>query len=83
MRLTLTDGAVVERDISDLLWGPASARLASDDGYFQRVRVRQGTVPWPGDVDIAPEILIWGGPDPDPSEGRRPPTFLRVPSATR
>ena len=30
---------------------------------------------WPGDVDIAPETLIWDGPDP--AEGARPAAFLR------
>lgn len=83
LRLTLTDGTVVERDLSDMLWGQFFARLATDRGYFQRVRVRHGTVVWPDDVDIAPEILIWGGPDPDPREGRVPPAFLRVRSPQR
>ena len=36
----------------------------------------------PGDVDIAPETLIWGGPDPAPSEQRRPAKSLR-PQAPR
>ena len=75
--LTLTDGSVVERDISDLLSGPVFERLASDDEYFQRVRVRYGTVAWPGNVDIAPETLIWDGPTPEEETIRRPEPFLR------
>ena len=77
LRLTLTDGSIVERDISEVIWGPVFERLATDDAFFHRVRVRYGTVPWPGDVDIAPETMIWDSPDPkDPD--RRPPAFLRV-----
>ena len=77
LRLTLTDGTVVERDISDVIWGPVFERLATDDAFFRRVRVRYGTVTWPGDVDIAPETMIWGGPDPADGD-RRPPAFMRV-----
>jgi len=75
LRLTLTDGSVVERDIQDLLLGPMFDRLRVDDAFFRRVRVRYGTVIWPGDVDIAPETLIWDGPDP--VEGDGPAAFLR------
>lgn len=83
LRLTLTDGTVVERDIRDLLWGPAFERLRADDAAFARVRARYGTVTWPGNLDIAPETLIWDGPDPDESDPRRPAPFLRPRSPTR
>ena len=76
LRLTLTDGSVVERDVQDLLWGPVFERLRTDDALFRRVRARYGTVTWPGDLDLAPETLIWDGPDPD-DERRRPEAFLR------
>ena len=82
LRLTLTDGTVVERDIQDLLWGPVFERLRSDDAIFSRVRARAGTVTWPGNLDIAPETLIWDGPDP--AEGsRRPESILRPRSPSR
>lgn len=77
LRLTLTDGSVVERDISELIWGPIFRRFAEDDAYFRRVRVRGGTVTWPGNVDIAPETLIWNGPEPREDNARRPELFLR------
>ncbi len=77
VRLTLTDGSVVERDLTDLLHGPAFEPIATDDAMFRRVRAKHGTVVWPGDVDIAPETLIWDGPDPGPADRRRPPTSLR------
>jgi len=75
LRLTLTDGTVVKRDVDDLLWGPVFERLRWDDGLFRRVRARSGTVTWPGDLDLAPETLIWDGPDPD--DDSRPEPFLR------
>lgn len=71
LRLLLTDGSVVERDASEFLWGPVFERLVADDAFFRRVSVRAGTVTWPGDVDIAPELLIWGGPDPADGDARR------------
>ena len=76
LRLTLTNGAVVERDVEDLLWGPVFDRLRSDDTLFRRVRARHGTVTWPGNLDIAPETLIWDGLDPADSD-RSPAPFLR------
>jgi hypothetical protein len=82
LRLTLTNGAVVERDIQDLLWGPVFDRLRSDDALFRRVRARYGTVIWPGNLDIAPETLIWDGPDPA-ENGRSPEPFLRPRSPSR
>jgi len=34
LRLTLTDGSVVERDVTDLLDGPVFWRLRTDDELF-------------------------------------------------
>lgn len=83
LRLTLTDGSVVERDIDDLLWGPVFDGLRTDDVLFRRVRARYGTVTWPGDVDLAPETLIWDGPDPKDDDRRRPEPFLKPRSPHR
>ena len=80
LRLTLTNGSVVERDITDLLWGPVFERLAVDDELFRKVRVRYGTVEWPGDVDIAPETMIWGDTLPADEASATPAPFLRVQS---
>ena len=77
VRLTLTDGSLVERDLSDLLRGPVFATIATDDEAFRLVRAIHGTLVWPGDVDLAPETLIWDGPDPAPLEQRRPAPSLR------
>ena len=84
LRLTLSDTSVVERDIAEFIsWGPVYERLRLDDEYFHRVRVRYGTVTWPGDVDLAPEILIWNGPDPAEDDPRRPAAFLVMRSPNR
>lgn len=76
LRLTLTDGTVIERDVQDLLWGEVFDRLRIDDVLFKRVRARGGTVTWPGNLDMAPETLIWDGPDPEEGD-RRPEPRLR------
>ena len=76
LRLTPTNGDVVERDIEALLWGPVFEALHTDAG-FRQVTVRAGTVAWPGDADLDPDILIWGGPAPrDPA--LHAPSFLRL-----
>jgi hypothetical protein len=64
LRLTLSDGAEVERNVCDLLRGPVFEGLRTDYSLFRRARARHGTVEWPGDVDLAPETLIWDGPVP-------------------
>lgn len=80
VRLTLSDGSVVERDLGDVLWGPVFELIARDDGLFRQVRVSHGTIAWPGHADIAPETLIWGGASS--ADGRRPPLTLRVPNVS-
>jgi len=63
-RLTLTDGSIVERDVEKLLVGPVFDGIRSDPVLFRKVRVEHGTVSWPGDVDLCPDVLIWQGPPP-------------------
>ena len=78
VRLTLTDGTVVERDLGGLLDGiGVFERISFDDAAFREVYVDEGTLAWPGDVDIAPETLIWDGPDPANGSTRSPVSFLR------
>jgi hypothetical protein len=77
VRLTLTDGSVVERDLSDLLSGPVFRSVLTDDAVFRQVHVDGGTIAWPGDVDMAPETLIWDGPYPPDGAHRRPEAVLR------
>src|SRR5664280_2140510 len=65
LRLTLSDRTTIEREVSDLLRGPVFERLRTNYAEFRRARVRHGTVEWPGDLDLAPEVLIWDGPTPE------------------
>jgi hypothetical protein len=77
VELTLTDGSVVRRDLGGLLDGVGVfERISLDDTAFRAVFVDSGTLAWPGDIDIAPETLIWDGPDPKRTD-RRPAHFLR------
>lgn len=83
VQLTLTNGSIVERDLSALLDGVGVfERISFDDAAFREVFVDYGTLVWPGEVDIAPETLIWDGPDPA-DDGRRPELFLRPRSPSR
>ncbi|HLH75285.1 MAG TPA: DUF2442 domain-containing protein [Candidatus Binataceae bacterium] len=70
LRLTLTDGSVIERDVSRLLVGPVLEKIRRDPALFAQVRVEGGTVVWPNGADLCPDVLIWGGPPPE--EGRQP-----------
>ncbi len=75
LRLTLTDGSVVVRDVEKLIWGPIFDAVRADRRAFEAVRVEAGTVAWPGGADLDPDVLIWGGAPPrDP--GRLPPEEL-------
>lgn len=78
VRLTLSDGSVLERDLADLLDGQGVlARITTDDSAFRQVFVDYGALVWPGDVDLAPETVIWDGPTPADSATRSPEPFLR------
>jgi hypothetical protein len=58
LRLTLTNGAVMERDVGKYLIGPVFEAIRSDPAVFAQVRVDHGTVVWPGEVDLCPDVLI-------------------------
>ena len=65
LRLTLTDGTVIERDAKDLLIGPIFEPIRANPARFQEARVEGGTVVWPNGADLCPDVLIWGGPPPE------------------
>ncbi len=64
LRLKLTDGSVLEREVSDLLTGPVFDPLKADPSLFEQVTVEGGTVVWPNGADLCPDVLIWGGSPP-------------------
>ena len=58
LRLTLTDGSTVERDLSSLLVGPVFEAVRNDPEVFKGVTVRHGTVSGPGNVDLCPDVVL-------------------------
>jgi len=59
VRLRLTDGRVIERDLAEHLTGPVFADIRSIPERFQEFRVEAGTLVWPGGADLCPDVLIW------------------------
>lgn len=79
LRLELTDGSTVERDLRFILSGPMFDTLRRSPAEFARVRVEDGSTTWPQGADLCPDVLIWGGrPPTDPS--LRPLAYLVVPA---
>ncbi|MGZ6193909.1 MAG: DUF2442 domain-containing protein [Candidatus Binataceae bacterium] len=70
LRLSLADGAVIERDVFQLLVGPVFEPIRKDPSLFAKVRAEGGTVVWPNGADLCPDVLIWGGAPP--AEGQQP-----------
>lgn len=64
VRLTLTDGSVVERDLGPYLTGPVFDTIRRDPAAFSLVRVDAGTLVWPDGADLCPDLVVWGGPPP-------------------
>lgn len=79
LRLVLTDGSIVERDLQFVLAGPMFDSLRRSATEFARVRVEDGTATWPHGADLCPDVVIWGGRPPSESTAR-PPSFLVVPA---
>ena len=77
LRLTLTDGRVIERDVAPLLVGPVFEPIRSDRSLFLQVRAQEGTIVWPNGADLCPDVLIWGGPPPVETSIDRPETAPR------
>ena len=77
LRLTLSNGDVVERDVQDLLTGGVLEPVRERRELFEAAFIDGGTVTWPGGIDIAPETLIWDGPEPNASDAR-PAQRLRL-----
>jgi len=65
LKLPLSDGSVIERDVSCLLVGPVFDLIRKDPSLFAKVRADGGTVVWPNGADLCPDVLIWGGVPPE------------------
>jgi hypothetical protein len=74
LRLTLSDGSVIERDLAALMIGPIFDPVKADPALFKQVRVEHGTVVWPNGADLCPDAMIWGGPPP--KDAIQPPKQL-------
>ncbi|MBX3302267.1 MAG: DUF2442 domain-containing protein [Nitrospira sp.] len=83
LRLTLSNGAVVERDIADLLTGPVFEEVRTDPTILRQVSVEAGTVVWPNGADLDPDVLIWGGLPPKTPANPPQALTLKLPSLVR
>ena len=77
LRLELSDGSIVEREISGLLSAGALAELRREPGQFAMAAAEAGSVAWPNGADVCPDLLIWG--ELPPAEPAKPPQFLALP----
>jgi len=83
LRLTLTNGIIIERDVADLLTGPVFEIIRKDPLVFRQVNVEAGTVTWPNGADLDPDVLIWGGLPPKNSVTPPVSLTLKLPLLTR
>lgn len=82
LRLTLSDGSVIEREVGDALWGTVFEPVRTQRDIFEAAFVDGGTVAWPGSADLAPETLIWGTPS-ERGKTSTPPARMHVPRIRR
>ena len=73
VRLAMTVGSVIERDVEPLLVGPVFDAVRDNPDVFRGARVDGSTVVWPNGADMCSGVLIWGGP---PREGSVPDTLV-------
>lgn len=64
LRLVLTDGRELEREVRELLKGELFEPLLRDPAAFAAVTLQGGTAVWPNGADLCPDVLIWGGAPP-------------------
>lgn len=70
VRIVFADGEVRDVDVTPLLDTPAFSPLL-DQAIFEQVKVDEqtGTVVWPGDVDLDPDV-IYAATDLGPHKAR-------------
>jgi hypothetical protein len=57
----MIDGRVIGRDLGSLLKGPVFAEIRNDVARFKEMRVENGSLVWPTEADLCPDVLIWRG----------------------
>ncbi len=80
LRLSFADGAVHEVDLAPVFEaGGIFAALRDDDSSFGAVEVDAafGTIAWPGDIDLDPDVLRG---DHSPASGRALPRRVVQPA---
>lgn len=71
LRLWFADGAIIDIDAGAIIaTGEVFAPLRADRALFEQVRVNpaSGTIEWPGEVDVCPDVLYGRG---EPASGKR------------
>jgi hypothetical protein len=58
LRLTLTDGSMIERDIAALMGGPLFTPILLDPSLFRAASVEGDTVVWPNGAHLGLDELI-------------------------
>ena len=64
LRLTLTDGSMVERDVAALMNGPLFVPILLDPSLFRAASVEGDAVVWPNGAVLGHDELIGGGAPP-------------------
>jgi Protein of unknown function (DUF2442) len=69
LRLWFEDGAVIDVDAGPIVKrGGVFEPIGADRLVFEQVCVRDGTIAWPNDVDLCPDVLYGHG---EPADGTR------------
>jgi Protein of unknown function (DUF2442) len=70
LRLGLTDGTTIEREVGPLLNGPVFREIREKSELFAQAQAKGGTVVWPNGTDLCPDVLMWGGAPPADATAR-------------
>lgn len=71
LRLWFSDGAIIDVNAGPIIaTGPVFEPIRADRSVFEQVRVdhESGTIVWPGDVDLCPDVLYGRY---EPASGKR------------
>jgi hypothetical protein len=58
LRLTMTDGSVVERNVTALMGGPLFSPIVLDPSLFRAAIVEDGVVVWPNGAKLDHDDLL-------------------------